>query len=95
MHRFAVGIFAIAYGASASKSASIESEAQYQHRKACVAEPDIGIWTQEVPVDRQAYKALIEIQALRCQQATKSRVNTQNRFNNVVTRIRGNVLGLA
>ncbi len=60
-----------------------------------MAEPDIGIWTQEVPVDRQAYKALIELQALRCQHATKSRVNTQNRFTNVVARIRANVIGLA
>jgi hypothetical protein len=91
MHRFAVGMFAIAYGASASKSASIDSEAQYQYRKACVAEPDIGIWTQEVLVDRQAYKALIELQALRCQHATKSRVNTQNKFTDVEMTIREDV----
>lgn len=96
MHRLAVCIFAIAYEASAGKSASIESEAQYQDRKTCVAESDIGICTKAVPVDRKAYKALIELQARRCQRATRSRsrLNIQNKFSDIVIPICANPLQL-
>jgi hypothetical protein len=83
MNRFAVGMFAIAYVASAGKSASTESEAQYQDRKSCVAEPDFGICTNAV-TDRKAYKALIELKAQRRQLATRSRENTENKLSNVV-----------
>jgi hypothetical protein len=92
MHRLAVGIFEIAYAGRAGKSASIELEAQYQDRKTCLAEPDIGICTKAVPVDRKAYKALIELQARRCQRATRSRSNIKNKFSDIVVSICANAL---
>jgi hypothetical protein len=46
MNRFVDGMFARALAASAGKPASIESEAQYQGIKSCVAEQAIGICTR-------------------------------------------------
>ena len=77
MNRVAVGTFAIAYVASAGKSASTESEAQYQGRKPCVAEPVTGICKQIVPVDRKAYKETIALKARSYRLATRSRKNAK------------------
>lgn len=42
---------------------------------------------QTVPVDRKAYKALMELKARGRQLATRSRANTENKLSNVVISI--------